>query len=426
MAEGRVSAGVELLCVGTELLLGNILNGNARWLGEQLASLGLPHYRQSVLGDNRERMIGFVREASERSRVLITTGGLGPTPDDLTTEAIAAAFETPLEERPEVWSDIKAKARSRGRDPSPSTRRQALLPRGAEVLPNPTGTAPGLIWSPRPGFTVLTFPGVPSEMRAMWTATAAPWFRSQNLAAGTFTSRKLHFWGIGESTLAEQIPDLLAGSNPTVAPYAGGGEVMLRLTACAPTTREGQQMLVPLEAELRRRTGPCCFGADGDTLASVVLDQLRSVGQTVAVAESCTGGGLGAALTASPGASAVMLGGVIAYADAVKQALLGVSADQLTAHGAVSEVVAKAMAEGVRRALQSDWGLAVTGIAGPGGGSEEKPVGMVCFAIAGPRGTTGFSRHYGHTRGRDWVRRLSVGDALDELRRHWLAWQESC
>ena len=201
---------------------------------------------------------------------------------------------------------------------------------------------------------------------------------------------------------------------------------MLRLTACAPTTREGQQMLVPLEAELRRRTGPCCFGADGDTLASVVLDQLRSVGQTVAVAESCTGGGLGAALTASPGASAVMLGGVIAYADAVKQALLGVSADQLTAHGAVSEVVAKAMAEGVRRALQSDWGLAVTGIAGPGGGSEEKPVGMVCFAIAGPRGTTGFTRHYGHTRGRDWVRRLSVGDALDELRRHWLAWQEPC
>ena len=416
MLEPAESCGVELLCVGTELLLGNILNGNARWIGERLAGLGLPHYRQSVLGDNRERLIAFVREAAQRSRVLITTGGLGPTPDDLTTEAIAAAFGVPMEERPEVWADILAKSRSRGREPSPSTRRQALLPQGAQVLPNPTGTAPGMIWSPQPGFTLLTFPGVPSEMRAMWDATAGPWLQNSGLASGVFTSRQLHFWGIGESTLAEQIEDLLAGSNPTVAPYAGGGEVMLRLTACADTPEAVSELLKPVEADLRRRFGQRCCGADADTLASVVIDQLRLCGQTVAVAESCTGGGLGAALTAVPGSSDVVLGGVIAYANAIKQALLGVPAALLEQHGAVSDPVAVAMAEGVRRCTGADWGVAITGIAGPGGGSVEKPVGLVHLAVAGPDGCVAQARRYGDSRGREWVRRLSAGDALDQLR----------
>ena len=417
--------GVELLCVGTELLLGNILNGNARWLGEQLAALGLPHYRQSVLGDNRERLMAFVREAAQRSSVLLTTGGLGPTPDDLTTEAIASAFGVALEERPEVWEDIQAKARSRGRAPSLSTRRQALLPQGAEVLPNPTGTAPGMIWSPQPGFTVLTFPGVPSEMRAMWTATAAPWLRQSGLVQGVFTSRQLHFWGIGESTLAEQIEDLLAGTNPTVAPYAGGGEVMLRLTACAETVAAGRDLLAPVEAELRGRFGDRCFGADADTLASVVLDQLRASGQTVAVAESCTGGGLGSLLTAVPGSSDVVLGGVIAYANAVKETLLGVPAQLLDQHGAVSDPVAEAMAVGVRRRLGADWGVAITGIAGPAGGTPAKPVGLVHIAVAGPDGAVCLARRYGDSRGRDWVRRLSAGDALDQLRLRLLAQNSS-
>lgn len=416
MAETPTHQGVELLCVGTELLLGNILNGNARWLGEQLAGLGLPHYRQTVLGDNRDRLICFVREASQRSQVLITTGGLGPTPDDLTTEAIAAAFGAPLEERPEVWNDILSKARSRGREPSPSTRRQALLPKGAQVLPNPTGTAPGMIWSPRPGFTVLTFPGVPSEMRAMWTATAAPWLQQAGLAQGVFASRQLYFWGIGESTLAEQIEDLLASGNPTVAPYAGGGDVMLRLTACAQSNDAAQRLLDPVESDLRSRFGDRCFGRDGDTLASVVLSMLRRRGQTVAVAESCTGGGLGAALTAVPGSSDVVLGGVIAYANSIKQALLGVPSELLEAHGAVSEPVAQAMAEGVRRCTGADWGLAITGIAGPAGGTEEKPVGLVHIGVAGPDGCLNTVRRYGDSRGRDWVRRLSAGDALDQLR----------
>jgi nicotinamide-nucleotide amidase len=336
--------GAELLCVGTELLLGNILNSNARWLAERLAALGVPHFRQEVVGDNRERVITAVRAASQRSRVLITSGGLGPTPDDLTTEAIAAAFDTPLQERPEVWELIQARLAGRGRPLAASNRRQAWLPEGAQVLPNPTGTAPGMIWSPVAGFTVLTFPGVPSELKAMWLATAEPWLRQAGVAEGVFASRLLRFWGVSESALAEQVSDLLAQDNPTLAPYAGLGEVKLRMTARAKDGDSAAALLAPLEAELRRRSGQSCYGIDGDSLASVVIEKLRQRGETLAVAESCSGGGLGAALTAVPGASDVFLGGVIAYANAVKQGLLGVDPLELERWGAVSDPVAEAMA----------------------------------------------------------------------------------
>ena len=409
-------AAAEILCIGTELLLGNITNGNARWIAEQLASLGIPHQRQLVLGDNRERLIAEFRAAPERCRVLITTGGLGPTPDDLTTEALAAAFDTPLTLNQQVWADIQAKLSARGCSCSPSNRRQALIPQGAQVLPNPTGTAPGVIWTPRPGFTVLTLPGVPSEMRAMWHATAAPWLRAAGLASGVFASRMLQFWGVSESALAEQMADLLQQSNPTVAPYAGAGEVKLRITARADTSEGAEQLLQPVEAEIRSRTGVCCFGCDGDSLASVVLEQLRRRGQTLAVAESCTGGGLGAALAAVPGASDVFLGGVIAYANSVKQGLLGVPADLLEAHGAVSDPVAQAMAQGVRRRTGSDWALAITGVAGPGGGSAEKPVGLVHLAVAGPAGCSSEGVRFSPSRGRDWIQTLSAGEALNRLR----------
>ena len=407
---------MEILCVGTELLLGNILNGNARWLAEELSALGLPHYRQTVIGDNRERLIAQIQEIAGRSRVLITTGGLGPTPDDLTTEAIAAAFSTPLEERPEVWADITAKSRSRGREPSVETRRQALLPCGAAVLPNPTGTAPGMIWSPVEGFTLLTFPGVPSEMRAMWQQTAAPWLRQSGLSTGAYVSRMLRFWGIGESALAAQVGDLLDQSNPTVAPYAGRGEVKLRITAQAASEAEAQRLVMATEDDLRQRTGQLCFGVDDQSLASVVLAQLRRRGQTLAVAESCTGGGLGAELTAVPGSSDVLLGGVIAYSNAVKSKVLGVPEALLEQVGAVSDPVAEAMAEGVRRLTGSDWSLAITGIAGPGGGTESKPVGLVHLAVAGPDGCESHPIRLGSTRGRDWIRMVSAGEALNRLR----------
>jgi nicotinamide-nucleotide amidase len=417
---------VEVLCIGTELLLGNILNGNARWLAEQLAALGIPHYRQEVVGDNRERLIEAVRCAAGRCRVLITTGGLGPTPDDLTTEALAAAFGAPLLERPELWADIQAKISGRGRAVAPSNRRQALLPEGAQVLPNPTGTAPGMIWTPskappgwvlQPGFTLLTFPGVPSELQAMWSATAVPWLRGAGLASGVFASRILRFWGVAESSLAEQVSDLLALENPTVAPYAGAGEVKLRITARATDLLKAEALLAPVEAELRARTGAACYGVDSDSLASVVLQRLRQRGETLAVAESCTGGGIGAALAAVPGASDVFLGGVIAYADEVKRSLLGVADTELERHGAVSDPVATAMAEGVRRVTGSLWSVAVTGIAGPGGGSDEKPVGLVHIAVAGPDGCRSEAVRFGQLRGRSWIQTLTIGEALDRLRR---------
>ena len=416
IADRSKRSGVEILCVGTELLLGNILNGNARWLSEELASLGLPHFRQTVVGDNRDRLIALVQEIAQRSSVLIVTGGLGPTPDDLTTEAIAAAFSVPLEERADVWSDIQDKAHSRGRTPGPETRRQALLPLGAEVLWNPTGTAPGMIWTPVPGFTVLTFPGVPSEMKAMWKAMAAPWFRSSGLSKGVFVSRLLHFWGIGESTLAEQVSDLLEGVNPTVAPYAGRGEVKLRITACADEPAQAWKLVDQTEQELRRRTGNLCFGMDQESLASVVLKRLGQASQTLSVAESCTGGGLGAQLTEVPGASSVMLGGVISYANAIKRDLLAVSEQLLEQHGAVSAPVAEAMALGVRRLTGSDWALSVTGIAGPDGGTPEKPVGLVFVAVAGPDGCSSQRLRLGNTRGREWIRTVSAGEVLNALR----------
>ena len=408
--------GAEILCVGSELLLGSIVNSNARWLADQLAALGLAHYRQQVVGDHRGRLIAALQSASRRCRLLITTGGLGPTPDDLTTEAIAAAFDTPLEERPEVWADIQTKLVRRGRTPSPTVRRQALLPVGATLLPNPTGTAPGMIWTPLPGFTLLSFPGVPSEMKAMWEATAVPWLRQSGLAEGVFASRILRFWGVGEATLAEQLADLLAGTNPTVAPYAGAGEVTLRLTAAAADRAAAEGLLAPLEAELRARTGTACFGDGDDSLASVVLAALRQRGQSLAVAESCTGGGLGAALAAVPGASDVFVGGVIAYANAAKQQLLGVPAALLREHGAVSDPVARAMAEGVQRQTGSTWALAVSGIAGPGGGSPDKPVGLVHLALAGPQGCTSEGVQFGASRGRGWIQTLSIGESLNRLR----------
>jgi len=411
-----MAASAEILCIGTELLLGTILNGNARWLAEELAALGIPHYRQTVVGDNRERLIEVVREAAGRCSLLICTGGLGPTPDDLTTEALAAAFGAPLQERPEVWVDIQAKLAGRGRPIAASNRKQALLPEGAALLPNPTGTAPGLIWSPRPGFTVLTFPGVPAELRAMWIGTAVPWLRDQGVEGGVFESRLLRFWGIGESSLAEQVADLLELANPTVAPYAGAGEVKLRLTARAATSEAARQLLAPVEADLRARTGSLCFGTDSDSLASVVLERLRQRGETLAVAESCTGGGLGGALAAVPGASDGFLGGVISYANAMKQSLLGVPAELLATHGAVSDPVAIAMAEGARAATGSTWAIAVTGIAGPGGGSAEKPVGLVHIAVAGPDGCRSEAARFGAQRGRTWIQTLTVGEALNRLR----------
>ena len=408
----------EVICVGTELLLGDILNTNAQFLAQELAQLGIPHYYQTVVGDNPLRIQRAVAIACERSRLLIFTGGLGPTPDDLTIETLADFFGVPLEERPEVLADIRQKFARRGREMSPSNRKQALLPQGADVLPNPAGSAPGVIWEPRPGLAVMTFPGVPKEMQIMWSETAVPYLKQHGWAAVTIYSRTLKFWGIGESTLAERVIHLLDLENPTVAPYASQGTVKLRISARAISETKAISLIEPVAKEILKIAGNDYYGDDDDTLASVVGDLLRDRGQTLSVAESCTGGGLGQMITAVSGSSSYFLGGIISYDNAVKIGLLGVQSSTLETEGAVSDSVACQMAAGVRARLGTDWGIGITGIAGPGGGSTEKPVGLVYIGIAGPdRTPTSCAYRFGNLRGREWIRHLSGCSALDQLRR---------
>ncbi len=416
MPNESINNSVEILCIGSELLLGNILNGNAKWLAEELASLGLPHFKQTVVGDNSTRIKEEVIGAAKRCRVLITTGGLGPTQDDITTKTLAETFNSPLEESKEILLDIEAKMQSIGKPMSINNRKQALFPKGAMVLPNPSGTAPGIIWSPNSSFTVITFPGVPSELKIMWQKTASLWLK-KNIGQGEIIlSKVLKFSGIRESELAETVPDLMEASNPTLAPYAELGEVKLRITAKARTIEKAEQLLNPVNKELRHRTGLKCFGSDDETLASVVLELLRKKGQTLGVAESCTGGGVGAALTSMKGASDTFVGGVIAYSNSIKQKMLDVPSDLLTQHGAVSEPVVKAMAKGVKKRLGTDWGIAVSGLAGPGGGTHLKPVGLVYFAVAGPESLESKAEQFGAHYGRLGIQKLSVVSSLDQLR----------
>lgn len=406
----------EIICIGTELLLGDIVNGNAQYLAQQLAALGIAHHYQTVVGDNPLRIQRAVAIACERARLIIFTGGLGPTPDDLTMATLADFFDTPLAERPEVVADMEEKFARRGYTLTESSRRQALLPEGAAVLPNPVGTAPGVIWEPRAGLTVMTFPGVPREMKAMWQATAVPHLQSSGWANGVIHSQTLKFWGIGESTLANKVQPFLAAENPTVAPYAGEGEVKLRVSARAASVAAANALIEPVAAQIREIGGVNCYGQDDDTLASVVGQLLLASSQTVSVAESCTGGGLGQLLTAVSGSSGYFWGGVISYDNRVKEGVLGVDSGILARCGAVSPEVAKAMAIGVRDRLGTDWGISITGIAGPGGGSEEKPVGLVYVGLASAAGTVVEKCLFGADRSRDRIREQSALTALNFLR----------
>jgi nicotinamide-nucleotide amidase len=411
----------EIICVGTELLLGDILNSNAQFLAQELAKLGIPHYFQSVVGDNPIRLHQVIDIASKRASILIFTGGLGPTPDDLTTEAIAEFFHTPLVERPEVLQDITEKFALTGRQMTPNNRKQALLPHGANVLPNPVGSAPGIIWQPISGITILTFPGVPSEMKRMWYETAIPYLKSQGWGKEIIYSRMLRFRGIGESALAQKVASFFDLTNPTVAPYAGLGEVRLRISAKTSSSEAAIALIEPVAQQLQEIAGLDYYGADDDTVASVVGDLLRKAGETLSVAESCTGGALGEMITAIAGSSDYFLGGVISYNNRVKSSLLGVNTEDLAQFGAVSDIVAKQMALGVKRQLGSDWGLSITGVAGPGGGTETKPVGLVYIGVATPQDNVeSFEYRFGNRRDRATIRTLSASNALDQLRRQLL------
>jgi nicotinamide-nucleotide amidase len=407
----------EIICVGTELLLGDILNTNAQFLAQELARLGIAHYYQSVVGDNPERIQRVVRTACDRAQLLIFTGGLGPTPDDLTHTTLADCFGVPLVEHPEILEDIARKFAVRGRTMTPNNRKQALLPEGAQVLTNSGGSAPGIIWQPRSDVTILTFPGVPAELKVMWQEVAVPYLKAQGWVTSTVSSRLLRFWGISESALAEKVQPFFALQNPTVAPYANLGEVKLRITALADSETAAQALIAPVEQQLREIGGLDCYGADEDSLASVVGGLLQAKGATLAVAESCTGGGLGAMLTQISGSSSYFWGGVISYDNSVKVRLLGVNPQDLAEQGAVSYSVAQQMAAGVRDRLNTTWGLSITGIAGPTGGNPEKPVGLVYIGLAGDNGVQSYEHRFGAIRGREWIRHLSACTALDHLRR---------
>ncbi|MEO0647807.1 MAG: competence/damage-inducible protein A [Cyanobacteria bacterium J06650_10] len=406
----------EIICVGSELLLGDILNGNAQYLAQQLASLGIAHHYQTVVGDNPTRIKRAVAIACERARLIIFTGGLGPTPDDLTLATLADFFGTSLSERPEIVADLEAKFARRGRQLSVESRKQAQLPDGADILPNPVGTAPGVLWQPRQGLVVMTFPGVPWEMKSMWTQTAVPYLRHNGWANGVIHSQMLKFWGMGETTLARTVQSFLSADNPTVATYALGGEVKLRISAKADSIEAANALIDPVADEIRQLTGLACYGKDTDTMAEVVGQLLRAKGQTLSVAESCTGGGLGQLLTAVPGSSDYFWGGVISYDNQVKAGVLGVDPAILAQKGAVSAEVAEMMADGVRDRLNTDWALSITGIAGPGGGTSEKPVGLVYLGLSSEGETVTERCLFGETNTREQIRQRSALSALNLLR----------
>lgn len=403
----------EILCVGTELLIGQTVNTNATWLSQQLAGLGHDVYFHTVVGDNPGRIDRALAQAWQRADLLVITGGLGPTDDDLTHAAIASHFGIPLVDDPEGRRSVDEAMHRWGRPPRPDQYKQALVPEGSEVLVNPAGSAPG-IWLEREGHLIVTMPGVPAEMRAIWRQQIEP--RLAKRQNGAIVSHLLKFVGIPESLAAREIQDLMAASNPTVAPCVGDGELHLRITAKAEDRETAETLIRPVLAEVLERLGEFCFGQDEDTLEGLVVQALGKRHETVAVAESVTGGWLAQRLTNVPGASAVFSFGAVTYTDAIKTAVVGVPEALLAAHGAVSDAVARAMAEGVRQVAKADWGIGITGLAGPAGDDRGTPVGRVYVAVVGPAFASCKQLDLG-TAGRDRVRWQATQAALRRLQK---------
>lgn len=407
---------VEILAVGTELLLGQIANANARWMSESLAAIGADVLHHQVVGDNLDRIVEAMRLSAGRADVVIVTGGLGPTQDDITRDALAVVMGAPMVRHPELEDLLREKFRSFGRREMPeSNLRQADVPDGARYLTPSRGTAPGLVADlPREAARIYAVPGVPEEMVEMMEGTILPELASEGAAA--VRSRVLRCAGIGESALAERVDDLFAGSaNPTIAFLASSGEVKVRITAKAATAETAERLIEPVAEEIRRRLGDVVFTSDDETLEAAVVRLLTSAGATLACAESITGGGVGARITSVPGASEVFFGSGVVYRNEAKAGLLGVSRETLKGPGPVSEECALEMAAGARRVFGSDLGLSLTGAAGPEshGGS---PPGVIWIALDGDEVT--------HARGfqvpgeRDRVRRWAEQGALDLVRRH--------
>ncbi|HTX53005.1 MAG TPA: competence/damage-inducible protein A [Candidatus Baltobacteraceae bacterium] len=410
--------GAELLTIGTELLLGQIIDTNASWMSQRLAEAGLDVFFKSTVGDNWGRIDAAIRLALTRADVLIMTGGLGPTEDDLTREVLAAVLDRPLRLDPDILAAIEARFMRR-RIPMPeNNRKQAMVPEGAEVLHNPRGTAPGLLCQ-ADGRVLVCMPGVPSEMKPMLLEQVIPRIRDAFGIRGRIVSRVLKTCGISESMLDEKIGDYFRTMrNPSIGVLAHAGEIHIRMTCKGDDPTEIAAQLDALDAKLCERLGPLIFGRDEEKLEAAVGRLLRERRATLAVAESCTGGLVASRLTDISGSSEYFERGIVAYSAEAKQRLLGVPAETIADHGLVSVETARAMAVGVRRLAGTALGLATTGVAGPTGGTPEKPVGLVCVGLAWDGGDA--AREFRLLGEREQVKYRGAQMALEMLRRHLL------
>ena len=407
---------VEILSVGTELLLGNIVNLDAQILSQELSKLGLNVYWHTVVGDNPQRAREAVAIAKQRADVIITTGGLGPTCDDLTKNVLAEAFGKKLVFDEGSAQRIRSYFTRTKRPMTENNLQQAMLPEGCTVLENDWGTAPGCAFE-ADGCHVVMLPGPPSECRPMFLYRAMPYL--QQLSEGTIVSHTLKLFGIGESSMEAQLRDQMnAMSNPTLAPYAKEGECELRVTAKAATEAEAQALLRPTVEEVKALFGSKVYGVDVPSLEYVVLEGLKARGLTLGVAESCTGGLMAKRITDIPGASQVFLGGVVSYTNQVKARALGVPQHLLEQFGAVSPEVAQAMAQGARQALGCDIALAATGVAGPDKDEWDNEVGTMFVAIATAEGTHVRPLKLGNRPVRERLRLQTASHALDLARRY--------
>ncbi len=417
--------GAELLTIGTELLLGQIVDTNASWMSQRLAEAGIDVFYKSTVGDNWGRIEAAMRLAMTRADLIIMTGGLGPTEDDLTRDVLASVVDRPLRLDPQVLAAIEQRFAHRRVAMPENNQKQAMVPVGSEVLHNPRGTAPGLLIRDQ-GRVLVCMPGVPSEMKPMLLEQVIPRVRDTFGIQSRIVSRILKTCGISESTLDQRIGDYFRNMrNPSIGVLAHAGEIHVRLTCKGDDPSEIGAKLDELETKIRERLGPLIFGRDDEKLEAVVGGLLRERNATLAVAESCTGGLVASRLTDIPGSSDYFERGLVPYSLAAKERLLGVPRDLLERYGAVSLEVACAMAAGVRRVSGTTLGLATTGIAGPTGGTPEKPVGLVCVALAwdagdGARefrllGDRAQVKYRGAQMALEMLRRRLLGIPMDEL-----------
>ena len=402
----------EILSVGTELLMGQIANTDAQFISRRLGELGVTIYRHSTVGDNPARVREALQEALSRSDMVITTGGLGPTEDDLTKEMVAEYFGLEMELHQPSLDALKAFMERFGKKMTPNNLKQAYFPRGCTVMPNACGTAPGCIVE-QGGKTVAVLPGPPMELMDMFDRQLAPYLQARS--GQVIRSRFLKIFGLGESNVETLLSDLFHSGNPTLALYCGPGEVTARITARAAAPEKAEAMMQPVYEEILRRVGEAYYGEGVNrTPADAVLELLKNRGETVTFAESCTGGLLCGAFVDCAGASDCLKESYVTYANEAKENLLGVKSETLARRDAVSGECAREMALGAAQAAGADWAVSVTGIAGPGGGTAEKPVGTVWIGVA--HGGAAQAREY-HFRGqRQWIRKLSVVNALNQLR----------